>query len=361
MTTPEAAWRPPPPQGGNTGGPAEPDPRCSLGDAPLERRRSWALAVVLRRRALIVWPAATLGGCAWTPPQTAALHAARPPDLAPRAELSAVPFIAQTRWHCGPASLAMVLRYLGREVSAEQLSDEVFLPAREGTLQSEMLAGARRHDALAQRVPGRLEAVLRELQAGHPVVVLQNLGMSFAPTWHYAVVVGYDLEHDDLVLRSGLTERETMSLRTFEHTWQRADHWAFVALAPEQLAVTVEERAAADAALAFERVATPSSAARAYAALLQRWPDNLVAAIGLGQARWRVGDAAGAEAAWTAAAQRHDSAAAWNNLALARWQRGDRDGARQALARALQRVDGAEPAFAAAVQATRRTIEDAAR
>ena len=268
-----------------------------------------------------------------------------------------MPFIAQTRWHCGPSSLAMVLRHLGRDVNAEQLGDEVFLPAREGTLQLEMLAGARRHDALAQRVPGRLEAVLREVQSGHPVVVLQNLGLSFAPTWHYAVVVGYDLERDEIVLRSGLTERETMSLRTFEHTWQRADHWAFVALAPDQLAVTVDERSAADAVLAFERVAAPSSAAGAYAALLQRWPDNLVAAIGLGQARWRLGDAAGAEAAWTTAAQRHDSAAAWNNLALARWQRGDRDAARQALARALQRVDRGEPAFAAAVQETRRTIE----
>jgi tetratricopeptide (TPR) repeat protein len=323
--------------------------------------RRWSGAG-LSRRALIACPlGAALTGCAWTPPQTAALHAVRPLDLAPRVELSAVPFIAQTRWHCGPASLAMVLRHLGRDVSAEQLGDEVFLPAREGTLQLEMLAGARRHDALAQRLPGRLEAVLREVQAGHPVVVLQNLGLSLVPTWHYAVAVGYDLERDEIVLRSGLTERETMPLRTFEHTWQRADHWAFVALAPDQIGSTVDESSAADAALAFERVAMPSSAARAYAALLQRWPDNLVAAIGLGQARWRLGDAAGAEAAWGAAAQRHDSAAAWNNLALARWQRGDRDGARQALAHALQRVDGAEPSFAAAVQATRRTIEQGAR
>src|SRR3954467_14310414 len=31
--TPDAAWRPPPPQGGNASGPAEPDPRRSLVDA----------------------------------------------------------------------------------------------------------------------------------------------------------------------------------------------------------------------------------------------------------------------------------------------------------------------------------------
>jgi len=268
-----------------------------------------------------------------------------------------VPFIAQTPLHCGPASLAMVLRHLGRDVTADQLADAVFLPARGGTLQAEMLAGARRHDALAQRVPGQLEALLRELQAGHPVVVLQNLGLSIVPTWHYAVLIGYDRARDELVLRSGTTERATLSLRTFEHTWARSAHWAMVALQPGELAASADERSAAEAAVAFERVAAPASAARVYGAMLQRWPDSLAAAIGLGHARFQLGDGAGAEVAWQRAAERHDSAAAWNNLAMLRWQRGDRDGARAALARALQRVSSAEPAFAAAVQATQRTIE----
>lgn len=301
--------------------------------------------------------AGALAGCAWTPPQTAALRAAPPADLRPRVELNAVPFIAQTPLHCGPASLAMVLRHIGREVSAEQLADAVFLPARGGTLQTEMLAGARRHDALAQPLPGRLEALLRELQAGHPVVVLQNLGLAFAPAWHYAVLIGHDRARDEVVLRSGLTERQTMSFTTFEHTWARAGHWAMVALPPGELAATADERSALEAAVAFERVAAPASAQRVYESVLQRWPDNLAAAIGLGHARLKQGDAQGAEAVWQRAAERHDSAAAWNNLAMLRWQRGDRDGARAALARALRRVSGAEPAFAAAVQATRQTIE----
>jgi tetratricopeptide (TPR) repeat protein len=291
------------------------------------------------------------------PPQTAALHAHAPPGLPERVELSAVPFIAQTPLHCGPASLAMVLRHLGRDVTADQLADAVFLPARGGTLQAEMLAGARRHDTLAQALPGQLEALLRELQAGHPVVVLQNLGLPIAPTWHYAVLIGYDRSRDELVLRSGTTERATLSLRTFEHTWARSGHWAMVALPPGELAASADERSAVEAAVAFERVAAPASAARVYDAMLQRWPDNLAAAIGLGNARFKLGDGAGAEAAWQRAAELHDSAAAWNNLAMLRWQRGDRDGARNALARALQRVSNAEPAFAAAVQATQRTIE----
>lgn len=320
------------------------------------RRGRWTLR--LAGLALAAGGALQLAGCAWTPPQTAALQAHPPADLPARVELRAVPFIAQTPLHCGPASLAMALQHLGREVSAESLAAEVFLPAREGTLQPEMLAGARRHDALAQPLPGRLDALLRELRAGHPVVVLLNLGLSFAPVWHYAVVVGYDLPREQLVLRSGLVEREVMSWRTFEFTWQRSGHWAFVALRPGELAAADDPQGALAAALAFERVAAPASAARTYAALLQRWPEGgPLAWIGLGNARLAMGDRDGAEAAWLHAGERFDSAAAWNNLALLRWQRGDASGARTALARALQRTAKAEPALAAAVQDTRRQIE----
>jgi hypothetical protein len=310
-------------------------------------------------RRLAAWLAAlTLAGCAaWVPPQTAALRARMPADLPPQAELRAVPFVAQTPLHCGPASLAMVLQYLGRDVTADALADAVFLPARGGTLQAEMLSGTRRHDAFALPIAAQLEAVLREVHAGHPVVVLQNLGLSWLPAWHYAVVVGYDTAREELLLRSGLTERETMSWRTFEHTWARSGHWAFVALRPGELSAGADESATVQAALAFERAASPASAARVYQAVHARWPGNLVAVIGLGNARAAAGDVAGAMQAFEAAATRHDSAVAWNNLAMLRWQRGDRIGAAAALAQAQRRVDSDEPSWSAAVQATRRTID----
>lgn len=310
----------------------------------------------MRRRNAAALLAGSLAGCAFVGPQTLALRERPPAGLPPAVEWRAVPFIAQTPLHCGPASLAMVLQHIGRNVSAEALADAVFLPARGGTLQPEMLAGARRHDAFALTIAPTLDALLRELAAGHPVVVLQNLGLAIAPTWHFAVVVGYDLAGEELVLRSGLEERQRMHWRTFEHTWARGGHWAFVALPPGELAVAADEATTAQAAVAFERVAAPASAARVYQAMLARWPDNLVAAIGAGNARAAGGDIDGALRAFEAAAARHDSAVAWNNLAMLRWQRGDAAGARAALERAERRVALAEPAFAAAVQATRRKL-----
>jgi tetratricopeptide (TPR) repeat protein len=324
-------------------------------------------AAATRRRRVVLALAALpalgtgplLGGCAiLVAPQSAALRRAPPADLPRRAEVAGVPFHPQTRFHCGPAALATVLGHLGRRVAPDALADEVYLPAREGSLQVEVLAAARRHGAPAVPIPPRLDALLRELAAGRPVLLLQNLGLEVAPRWHYAVAVGYDLDADEIVLRSGEVERERIALPTFELTWQRGGHWAFVAVNPGDLPVGAEAGAAVESALAFERVAPPASALPHWRAVAARWPGNLVAALGWGNALMATGDALQATRVFEAAAARHDSAAAWNNLAHARLAQGDRAGARSAAQRALARAQAAEPRFEAAVRATLQQLGD---
>ena len=98
--------------------------------------------------------------------------------------------------------------------------------------------------------------------AGEPVLVLQNLGLSWAPSWHYAVAVGYDLDAGTMLLRSGPMQRQELALRTFEHTWKRGGHWAFVTLPPGTLAATASEADATAALVAFERSAPPVASAK---------------------------------------------------------------------------------------------------
>lgn len=296
----------------------------------------------------------TLGGCAtWAdPPQTAALTAHWPAGVPPRHELRDVPFVPQTPLHCGPATLAMALGHVGIAADAAELGSQVFLPARGGTLQLELLAGARRHGALATRVPGRLDALVQELAAGHAVIVFLNLGLAMSPVWHYAVLVGHDRDARAFVLRSGPVERDPFAWSTFERTWARAGHWAVVVLPPGRLPATATEDEAVAAAVGFERAAAPAAAARAYEALLARWPGNLAAAVGLGNSRHAAGDLAGAAAAFEQAADRHDSAAAWNNLARTRWALGQTEAARAAARRAFSRAEAAEPQWLAPARAT---------
>ncbi len=275
-------------------------------------------------------------GCAV---QTQALRAQPPADLPSAAELDRTPFFPQTEYHCGPAALATALGAAGFSAEPAQLAEQVFLPARTGSLQIEMMAGARRQGAVATRVPPRLEAVLRELHAGHPVVVLLNLGLSWAPTWHYAVLVGYDIDAGEVLLRSGTTRRQAMRMRTFEHTWARSGHWAFVALPPGRWPATAEEKAVIEASVGFERSAPPPQAGQVYRSALSRWPASLSLQMGLGNSLHAAGDKAGAAEAFRAAARQHRSAPAWINLASVLLELGQHDAARQAAREAVAVAD----------------------
>lgn len=294
----------------------------------------WRVARLPGSALLLALALALLSGCAAT--QTTALLSAPPSDLPRQRELTATPFIAQERYQCGPAALAMSLRAAGFAIDADTLVPQVYLPQREGSLQVEMIAAGRRNGALSMPIPPRIAALVAELAAGHPVLVLQNLSLPIAPKWHYALAIGYDLDRHDIILRSGTTERLVMPMSTFEHTWARSAYWAMVTVPPGSLPATAEEGAVVDALVAFETGSSPGAARSSYALATQRWPDNLALALGLGNAAYAAGDKAAAAEAFQRAAKRHpDSGAAFNNLAVALKELGQLGTARAAAEKAL--------------------------
>jgi len=267
---------------------------------------------------------------------TAALQAVRPPLQPDSTRLDRVPFHPQAEYQCGPAALAMALGAAGTPVDPAALVPQVYLPARAGSLQPEMLAAARRHGRLAVVLPPRLDGLLAEVAAGTPVIVLQNLALPIAPRWHYAVLIGYDLARGRVTLHSGTTAALEMPLAVFERTWARSGHWAMVAVVPDRLPATVDDAALLAAAAALERV-DAAAAARSYAALTQRSPALAGAWLGLGNARHAGGDLAGAALAFERAARSDPAAAdAWNNLALTLLALGRAADAAAAAQRAVQ-------------------------
>ncbi|MGP1717087.1 MAG: PA2778 family cysteine peptidase [Methylophilus sp.] len=237
-------------------------------------------------------------------------------QLPRHAELTQTPFFPQEQYQCGPAALATALNAVHIPVTPEQLTPEVYVPSRQGSLQIEMLAAARRHGAIAVQIPPQLEAVMQEIAAGNVVVVMQNLGFSWVPSWHYAVVVGYDADKELIWLRSGPYQRQEMSLSAFQRTWARSEHWAFVALAPGQLPASANADEVSKALVAYERNAPAPARKTAYQVAVQKWPDHLVLLMGLGNAAYAVGDLPLAASSFKRVTEVHpNSAAAYNNLA----------------------------------------------
>jgi tetratricopeptide (TPR) repeat protein len=231
-------------------------------------------------------------------------------------EITQTPFFPQERYQCGPAALATSLKYSGVDTTAEQLVPQVYLPAREGSLQTEMLAAARRNGRLAYLLNPSLDDLVHELADDNPVLVLQNLGMSWYPKWHYAVVVGYDLDAQELVLRSGTTERKVTPLALFDRTWRRGNRWAMIVVAPEKVPVTATEKSYLKAVLPFEQLRNWKTANVAYRAAMARWPGSLGATMGTGNTYYQLRSLANAERAYRAALTiDSEHAPAHNNLA----------------------------------------------
>lgn len=311
--------------------------------------RSLAKARVIAGFVLVL---CILAGCV-SLPQTEALRAEGGAGLPPRVELDSVPFFAQEDYQCGPAALAMALNAAGVAVTPDALTDEVYIPARKGSLQVEMLASARRHGLLAYELAPELKDVLAEVAAGNAVIVLQNQGLwAFHPYWHYAVVIGYDLEKKQILLHSGTRASRAMALGLFEFLWIDGKRWAMVALAPGRLPASAREASFATAAAALEKAGRTAEARRAYAAMLERWPGNLIGLMGLGNTAYALGRLAEAETAFRRATAAHPlEAAAFNNLAQTLADQGN-------LGAALETARAAVSLGGASLPAARATMEE---
>jgi len=287
-----------------------------------------------RRIALLLLVVLLLTSCA-LPPQAAALRASRPDRLPAAVHIDRVPFFAQADHACGPAALAMTLAAEGLEVTPQQLDGQLLGPARGGTLGAELRAVARRHGRLAVMLPPTLAALFEQVADGHPVIVLQNLSLPILPLWHYAVVIGFDLERDEIALHSGRSADLRMPVAQFERTWARSGYWAMVAQRPALPSAVLPLEALLPAAMALERV-DRAAARDAYEALTVRAPQAWSAWFGLGNAALLLGDARAAIAAFTRAAELQPASAdVWNNLAAARQASGEFDSALEAINRAL--------------------------
>ena len=250
-----------------------------------------------------------LGACARTP-----IIPVGSAGLPESAELDTVPFFPQQEYQCGPAALATMLTQRGVTTTPERLVERVYLPQRKGSLQVEMVAAARAHDLVVYRLEPRLEAVLTEVADGNPVLVLQNLAFDSWPAWHFAVVVGYNLASQQIVLRSGTTRRWTGSFRQFERTWSKSNRWAVLTVEPERIPPTATETAWLMAASDLEQTGHQRAALQAYRAAATHWSTGL-SWFALGNARYAQGDKHAAERALRSSINQNAKfAAGWFNL-----------------------------------------------
>ena len=286
-------------------------------------------------------------GCAFT---GRTLHVPLPAEIPPKVHLS-VPFYPQTALRCGPAALAMALQDSGADATADQLADEVYTPGRQGSLQSDLISAARRHQRLAYPIQG-FTCLLEALAAGQPVVVFQNLGLTWLPRWHFAVAVGYDVPLRQMILHTGRKADRSVGMATFHDTWQRAEQWGLLVLPPGAMPVCAQEQPYLQAALGLQQAGHPEAALACFRAAARQWPDSTEARMALGNALYACGDPGPAAEVFRQATRMDPTnGAAFNNLAHVLCELGNRREAETAARRAVDLGGPREALY-------RRTLEE---
>lgn len=202
-------------------------------------------------------------------------------SLSAEASISGVPFIEQGDYQCGPAALAMAFNWSGTKITLDELLEKTFTPGRRGSFQNDLITATRRHGKLAYVIERTFSALLRELESGHPVIVLQNRGLNWLPLWHYAVAIGYNIPQNKIRLISGRYEKEVLSLEVFAKTWDRANNWGLLVLPPTTIPETADPLRLLNAIVGLERAEQWDAAEDAYTAHLSLWPESIPAHVGL--------------------------------------------------------------------------------
>ena len=126
-----------------------------------------------------------------------------------------VPIIRQAPERCGPAAVAMVLRYYGADSARASTAESAYDPALRGSLITDLAACGRRAGFAARvgLVPDAGSAFFRR-------------GIGPATRGHYAVVVGWDGRR--YVLHDGGHRPRSVAPGALMHQWDAADRQALI-------------------------------------------------------------------------------------------------------------------------------------
>ena len=170
----------------------------------------FAGAALLLGGALSVW-----GGCA-------ASRTAPPAHVIP-----GVPYLPQEDDTCGPSSLAMLLRFRGKDVTTAEIVRETRTGGLRGTLITDLAAAARRRGVAAEVVDLDVPALRERIARGEPVILLVDLGVWVWSRPHY--LLAYGVTTEGVVANSGSAQGKVIPYGTLEGEWAKMRNLAIVA------------------------------------------------------------------------------------------------------------------------------------
>jgi len=140
--------------------------------------------------------------------------------------IAGVPFLPQEEDTCGPSSLAMVLRFLGKRVDTSEIVRETRTEGLKGTLITDLASAARRRGFAAEIADLDLPRLKERISAGVPVILLVDLGIWSWSRPHYLVAYGWTPE--GVVAHSGRERGKEIPFPTLDAQWEKMGRLAII-------------------------------------------------------------------------------------------------------------------------------------
>ncbi|MGE5445935.1 MAG: C39 family peptidase [Ignavibacteriales bacterium] len=139
-----------------------------------------------------------------------------------------VPFVKQKGFFCGPAAMASVMRFYGRNISQEEIAKVVYTPKLKGALISDMENYAREMGYKAETKNGDLNMLMSLIDEGTPAITLVDVGKWIISRPHYYVVYGYDKSRNVFFLHTGSARDQEISFSRLEKEWEKMDRLVLI-------------------------------------------------------------------------------------------------------------------------------------
>ncbi len=139
-----------------------------------------------------------------------------------------VPVIRQAPERCGPAALAMVLRYHGAGPAALAEAEGAHDPAFRGSLITDLAAAGRRAGFAAEVAALPEDSLVALLRRGLPPILLYRRGAGPVSVGHFGVLVGWDPARARYALNDGGRAPRTVARDDLLARWRDAGALALV-------------------------------------------------------------------------------------------------------------------------------------